>query len=121
MAVNTVTNKIYVANYVSGNVTIIDGATNSTATVTAGLRPVAVAVNEATNKIHVANHGSALQQGGDPGGRKAWPDELYGDCHRRFRFCPAHDNGGGHGPMNSSYSLKTCLGVVWPTFPVGGS
>jgi YVTN family beta-propeller protein len=67
VAVNTVTNKIYVANYVSGNVTIIDGATDSTTTVPAGLRPVAVAVNEATNTIYVANHGSELQQGGDPG------------------------------------------------------
>jgi YVTN family beta-propeller protein len=67
VAVNTVTNKIYVANYASGNVTIIDGSTNSTTTVPAGLRPVAVAVNEATNKIYVANHGDALQFGGDPG------------------------------------------------------
>jgi len=67
VAVNIVTNKVYVANYVSGDVTIIDGATNSTTTVPAGLRPVAVAVNEATNKIYIANHGDALQLGGDPG------------------------------------------------------
>jgi YVTN family beta-propeller protein len=67
VAVNTVTNKIYVTNYASGNVTIIDGSTNSTTTVPAGLRPVAMAVNEATNTIYVANHGSELQQGGDPG------------------------------------------------------
>jgi YVTN family beta-propeller protein len=67
VVVNTVTNKIYIANYVSGNVTTIDGSTNSTTTVSAGLRPVAVAVNEGTNKIYVANHGDALQFGGDPG------------------------------------------------------
>lgn len=48
VAVNTVTNKIYVANYVSGNITAIDGSTKSTTTVSAGLRPVAVAVNDAT-------------------------------------------------------------------------
>ena len=33
-AVNEVTNKIYVANSGSNNVTVIDGATNSTTTVT---------------------------------------------------------------------------------------
>ncbi len=35
MAVNPVTNKIYVANSSGNNVTVIDGATNSTTTVTA--------------------------------------------------------------------------------------
>src|SRR5260370_3785218 len=60
VAVNPVTNKIYVANQSfagsqSGE-TIIDGATNSTNTVTdpfAG--PNALAVNAVTNKIYVAN------------------------------------------------------------------
>ena len=33
MAVNPVTNKIYVANVGSNNVTVIDGATNATTTV----------------------------------------------------------------------------------------
>ena len=58
MAVNPVTNKIYVANYGSANVTVIDGATNTTTTVAAGTTPCAVAVNPVTNKIYVANHGS---------------------------------------------------------------
>ncbi len=49
---NPVTNKIYVANFAGNNVTMIDGATNSTTTVPAGLRPVAVAVNSVTNKIY---------------------------------------------------------------------
>ena len=57
MAVNPVTNKIYVANY-SSNVTVIDGATNSTTTVGAGSNPIAVAVNPVTNKIYVANYSS---------------------------------------------------------------
>ena len=39
MAVNPVTNKIYVANYGSNNVTVIDGATNATTTVSAGTQP----------------------------------------------------------------------------------
>jgi YVTN family beta-propeller protein len=53
-----VTNKIYVANQNSANVTVIDGATNSTTTVNAGTNPVSVAVNPVTNKIYVANNAS---------------------------------------------------------------
>ena len=45
VAVNPVTNKIYVVNEGSYNVTVIDGATNGTATVGTGNRPYAVAVN----------------------------------------------------------------------------
>ena len=55
VAINPVTNKIYVANYNSGDVTVIDGATNTTATVTAGTHPWAVAVNPVTDKIYVTN------------------------------------------------------------------
>ena len=57
LAVNEVTNKIYVANQGSSNVTVIDGATNSTTTVTDPNAnfPFAVAVNPVTNKIYVAN------------------------------------------------------------------
>ena len=39
----------------SNNVTVIDGATNSTTTVQVGIKPQAVAVNPVTNKIYVAN------------------------------------------------------------------
>ena len=39
VAVNPVTNKIYVANFNSGNVTVIDGTNNSTTTVAAGYNP----------------------------------------------------------------------------------
>ena len=55
VAVNPVTNKIYVANQGSPNLTVIDGATNTTTTVAAGTNPNAVAVNPVTNKIYVAN------------------------------------------------------------------
>jgi YVTN family beta-propeller protein len=58
VAVNPVTNKIYVANFYGDNVTVIDGATNETQTVAAGTNPRAVAVNPVTNKIYVANYGS---------------------------------------------------------------
>ncbi len=66
IAVNPATNKIYVANNGlatlstnPGNVTVIDGATNSTTTVTDpnAITPLSVAVNSATNKIYVANQG----------------------------------------------------------------
>jgi YVTN family beta-propeller protein len=59
VAVNPVTNKIYIANEGSANVTVIDGATNATTTVSTGSHPVSVAVNPLTNKIYVANGTSA--------------------------------------------------------------
>ena len=55
IAVNPVTNKIYVANRVNNNVTVIDGTNNSTTTVAAVAAPQSVAVNPVTNKIYVAN------------------------------------------------------------------
>jgi YVTN family beta-propeller protein len=55
IAINSVTNKIYVANTNGNNVTVIDGATLSTATVAVGNLPGAVAVNPVTNKIYVLN------------------------------------------------------------------
>ena len=59
IAVNPLTNKIYVANQGSANVTVIDGTNNSTATITAGTNPFWTAVNKLTNKIYVGNVGSA--------------------------------------------------------------
>ncbi len=58
VVVNPVTNKIYVANYLSSNVTVIDGATNSTSTVNAGTSPVSAAVNLVTNITFVVNQAS---------------------------------------------------------------
>ena len=63
MAVNPVTNKIYVTNMggqlgFSNTVTVIDGSTNSTASVTVGSSPVQVAVNSVTNKIYVSSSAS---------------------------------------------------------------
>jgi YVTN family beta-propeller protein len=55
VAVNFATNKIYVVNQNSNNMTVIDGATYNTNTVLTGAAPDAVAVNSATNKIYVAN------------------------------------------------------------------
>jgi YVTN family beta-propeller protein len=55
VAVNPVNNKVYVANSVAGTVTVIDGATNGTTTVTADSESYAVAVNPVTNKVYVTN------------------------------------------------------------------
>ncbi len=60
VAVNPVTNKIYVGNLSTNTVTVIDGATNNTSTVTVGTAPTTLAVNTITNKIYVANNGSAF-------------------------------------------------------------
>jgi YVTN family beta-propeller protein len=59
IAVNPTTNKIYVVNQNSNNLTVIDGATRNTNTVLTGNVPYAVAVNAVTNKIYVANWASA--------------------------------------------------------------
>ena len=56
VAVNPVTNKIYVANQNSNTVTVIDGVTNSTAIVATGRSPIALAINSVTNQIYVANY-----------------------------------------------------------------
>src|SRR5579864_1816302 len=58
IAVNIATNKIYVANTGSNNVTVIDGFTYATATVAAGTSPSSLAINPVTNKIYIANWGS---------------------------------------------------------------
>jgi YVTN family beta-propeller protein len=61
VAVNSATNKIYVANADSNNVTVIDGATNATTTVTDpnARAPFALAVDSVTNMIYVANAANA--------------------------------------------------------------
>lgn len=60
MAVSPATNKIYVANYDSNDVSVIDGATNTVTRVADpnATSPIAVAVNPITNKVYVANYAS---------------------------------------------------------------
>jgi YVTN family beta-propeller protein len=61
IAVNTVTHLIYVTNYLSNNVSVIDGSNKASiavaATLTAGVNPYAVAVNSVTNFVYVGNQG----------------------------------------------------------------
>jgi len=59
VAVNTATNRVYVANEFSNDVTVIDGATNIVTTVPVGPRPQYIAVSAATNRIFVSNAGDA--------------------------------------------------------------
>lgn len=54
MAVNSVTNIVYVTTPETGSVTVIDGATNSTTSISTGGYPGAVAINTTTDKIYVA-------------------------------------------------------------------
>ncbi|WP_054943672.1 YncE family protein [Paenibacillus ihuae] len=58
MAVNPVTNKIYVVNNNDESVTVIDGASNKTMEVAVGSLPHSIAVNSITNKIYVTNNWS---------------------------------------------------------------
>ncbi len=62
LAVNPATNTIYVSNYNSKTVSVIDGATNAvSASVTVGSNPKALAVNPITNNIYVALEGSTTK------------------------------------------------------------
>ena len=59
LGVDPTTDTIYVANYYSGTVSVIDGATNTvTATVTVGTWPQGVGVDPTTDTIYVANENS---------------------------------------------------------------
>ncbi|MHB8086460.1 MAG: YncE family protein [Dehalococcoidia bacterium] len=56
VAVNPVTNRIYVVNQLDHNVSVIEGATNTViAVIPVGGAPMDVAVNPATNRIFVTN------------------------------------------------------------------
>lgn len=60
LAVDPVTNRIYVANQLSNNVSVIDGGTNSVvATIGGFVGPIGVAVNPLTNRIYVGNTGGS--------------------------------------------------------------
>ncbi len=51
------TNQIYVVNFYSGNVSVIDGASNAVSSVTVGKYPSALAVDAIHNLVYVANNG----------------------------------------------------------------
>jgi YVTN family beta-propeller protein len=56
VAVNTLTNKVYVANSNSGTLSVISGSTNKvTDTIKVGVKPDGVAVNPSTNTVYVTD------------------------------------------------------------------
>jgi len=62
VAVNTATNRVYVTNEFSNNVSVLDGGSGAIlATVPTGPRPQYIAVNPATNRIYVSNGGDSSQ------------------------------------------------------------
>ena len=55
--INRYTNRIYVANNSSKNVTVIDGASDTVVgTVATGNSPYDLAVNQNTNRVYLANY-----------------------------------------------------------------
>src|SRR5438552_1275181 len=59
VAVNPTTNRVYVANFNAGSVSVIDGGSNSVvATTGVGSQPYGVDVNPTTNRVYVANSGA---------------------------------------------------------------
>lgn len=62
IAVNAATNRVYVTNEFSNNVSVLDGASGAVlATVPTGPRPQYIAVNPATNRVYVSNGGDSSQ------------------------------------------------------------
>ena len=60
VAVNSFTNRVYVANSGSNTVSVIDGASDvviATVALGPGRMPIELAVNEATNRVYVTNFG----------------------------------------------------------------
>ncbi len=55
IALNTATNKIYVATYYPHSITVVDGLTLQTTSIPISFQPGYIAVNEATNKIFVTD------------------------------------------------------------------
>jgi YVTN family beta-propeller protein len=58
LSVDPVRNIVYVANYDSDTISVIDGATGTTTKVPAGKKPGPIAVNPITNRIYVLNEAS---------------------------------------------------------------
>jgi len=58
IAVNPITNKVYVTNEADNTMTVMDGASGATTTVPIGARPLWLGVNPETNRIYVAQFGN---------------------------------------------------------------
>ncbi len=141
VAVNPVTNQIYVANNGGGSVTVMNGTTASVvATIPVGTGPKAVAINPVTNQVYVANAGSGSVTvidgsdqcrcgdraggkhpdgaGGESGNkphlcRQQWRQQRNRD-QRRDRFRSDHHNGGkrSEGATFSTSALSQGLHLI---------
>ena len=61
LAINPVTNIIYVANYGDNSISVIDGQTNKViARYSLGFTPVALAINPVTSRIFIADYITGL-------------------------------------------------------------
>ncbi|MDH5185986.1 MAG: T9SS type A sorting domain-containing protein, partial [candidate division WOR-3 bacterium] len=60
LAYNSINNKIFCANYLSSNVTVIDGVGDTViTTIEVGNQPIAFTHNSQQNRIYVANYGNS--------------------------------------------------------------
>ena len=59
LALNPVTNKVYMVDEGSNSVVVLDAAHNTTKTVPVGARPQYIAVNPTTNRVYVNNTSDA--------------------------------------------------------------
>ncbi len=59
LALNPVTNKVYVLNESSNSVTVLNAAAGTSTTVAVGPRPQYIAVNPVTNRVYVDNAGNS--------------------------------------------------------------
>jgi YVTN family beta-propeller protein len=61
LAINPITNKVYVANYGDNSVSVIDGLTNKIESrYSLGITPVALAINPITNKMYILDYISGV-------------------------------------------------------------
>jgi YVTN family beta-propeller protein len=113
VGVNSQTNRIYVSNHDSDNVSVIDGAGDSViATIGVGDEPWGVGVNSQTNRIYVSNwfsdNVSVINGSGDsviatigvgdrPEGVGVNPqtNRIYVGCYYNGTFWVLHDEGAG--------------------------
>jgi YVTN family beta-propeller protein len=59
VAVNTIDDRVYIANYDSDNISILDGTINTIInTISAGIQPTGIVINQESNRIFVTNYGS---------------------------------------------------------------
>ena len=67
VGVNPATNRIYISNFLSNTISVIDGTTDAViATVPVGRGPFGVDVNPTTSRIYVANSATVLDANGVP-------------------------------------------------------